>query len=449
IKKVWGKGDDVEGKPLFEILPEMLGQGMPKIFKEVYETGESYTAQEQPLMHTHEGTVKLGYFDFIYQAQRNMNGEIDGVAVIAHDVTNQGMLNKKIKESEKEFRELVNFMPHKIGVSDAEGTPIFYNNSWLSYTGKSAEDLLKNSWHYLIYSEDRARTEDLVRESLEAGEDFELELRLFDRNGEPKWHLAKSTAVKDEKGKVTSWISSSTEIQKLKEDEKRKEEFLKLVSHELKTPITTIKGYVQLLLSLINREGKETNKALPVEPYLHRIETQVERLIRLLYEMLDLSRIEQNELDLKREKFNLNAHINEIVEDLSYSNKDVQIQLEHDFECEVVADKDRIGQVLINFVTNALKYSPDGNQVDIRISEIEDNQVAVSVKDYGMGIEEKEQQQIFKRFYRVSGKRTDTYAGFGIGLYLSNQIIERHNGKIFVKSELGKGSEFTFTIPLN
>ncbi|MBT8319721.1 MAG: PAS domain-containing protein [Gramella sp.] len=449
IKNVWGKGDDVEGKPLFEVLPEMIGQGMPKLFKDVYETGESYVAQERPLMHTHNGEMKLGYYDFIYQPHRNVHGEIDGVAVIAHDVTNQGHLNKKIKESEKEFRELVNFMPHKISVSDAEGNPIFYNNSWVSYTGKTIDKLLENSWHFLIYDEDRARADKLVSERLESGEDFELELRMFDREMKPKWHLARATAVKNEEGKVTSWIASCTEIQKLKEDEKRKEDFLKLVSHELKTPITTIKGYVQLLLAMIPEETAEKDKILPVKPYLNRIETQVERLIRLLYEMLDLSRIEQNELELKREKFNINQHIEEIVEDLNYSNKDADIRIFNDYDCDVMADKDRIGQVLINFVTNALKYSPNSQKVDICIYDNGNEQVAVSVKDYGIGIDKKEQRQIFKRFYRIAGEKGDTYPGFGIGLYLSNEIIERHNGEIHVNSTVGKGSEFIFTIPLN
>lgn len=449
IKSVWGKGNDVEGKPLFEILPEMIGQGMPELFNEVYETGEPHFAQEKPLLHKKDGEMKLGYFDFVYQPQRNIHNQIDGVAVIAQDVTQQGILNKKVRESEKEFRELVNFMPHKISMSSATGEPVFYNNSWVTYTGKNAENLLENSWQSLIHPDDRERTEQMGEKVLATGQDLEMELRIFDKNGSPKWHLFRATAIKNEEGEITSWISSCTEIHKLKEEEQRKDDFLKLVSHELKTPVTSIKGYVQLLLSMIPKEEeeKENNKKLPVRPYLNRMEIQIERLIRLISEMLDLSRIEQKELQLKKEYFKLNEHVEQIIEDISYSNRDVQIELQHQDQSEVFADKDRIGQVIINFVTNALKYSPEGNRVIIKIFEGKNAHVGVSVRDFGIGIAKKEQKKIFKRFYRIAGNKDYTYAGFGIGLYLSNEIIKRHKGRIYLDSQIGKGSEFTFTLP--
>ncbi|SDR78371.1 ATP-binding protein [Gramella sp. MAR_2010_147] len=451
IKSVWGKGSEIEGEPLFEILPEMIGQGMPEIFNKVYETGEAYVAQERPIMHDHKGKMKLGYFDFVYQPQHNIHGKVDGVAVIAQDVTQHGILNKKIRESEKEFRDLVNFMPHKISMISATGEPIFYNNSWVSYTGKSFEKLVENPWQSLIHPDDRQLAEELVAKSLESGEDMDVELRIFNKDGKAKWHLARATAIRNEEGVISSWIASNTEIHKLKEEEKRKEDFLKLVSHELKTPVTSIKGYIQLLLSMLPSEEKEErdNEKIPVKPYLNKIEIQIERLIRLISEMLDLSRIEQKELQLKKESFSLNEHVENIIEDISYSNKEVQIELEHKNQCEVYADKDRIGQVIINFVTNAFKYSPNGNKVIIKVFERKDDHVGVSIKDFGIGIAKKEQNKIFKRFYRIAGNKDYTYAGFGIGLYLSNEIIKRHSGEIIVHSEVGEGSEFIFTLPIN
>lgn len=449
IKEVWGKGSDVEGSSLFDILPEIVDQGMPEIFKNVFETGEEFIAHESPILHRKDGEMILGYFDFIYQALRDSNGEIEGVSVIAHDVTNQALLNQQIKNSEKEFRELVNFMPHKISLSDKYGKPVFYNQNWLDYLGMTSEDILKQSYLDVIHPDEREIVKEKVEKCLKEDCDFELEARIQDKDDNYHWHLSKATPIRDQDGNISSWISSSTEIQKLKEEEERKENFLKLVSHELKTPVTSIKGYVQLLLAILPKNNNEDEKRLKIKPYLHRIETQVERLIRLLSEMLDMSRIEQNELELKNEYFDLNNHVEEIVEDVTYSNQDINLELDHEFECKVNADRDRIGQVLINFLTNAIKYSPNSNLVKIRIHKYNSEEVAVTVKDFGIGIELKEQQQIFKRFYRVPGEKDDTYGGFGIGLYLSNEIIERHNGKIIVKSEVGVGSEFTFTIPLN
>lgn len=449
IKEVWGKGEDVIGKPLLEVLPELKGQGIKELLDNVYHTGESYHADEVPIELVIKGKPELRYFDFTYQPQKNTKGEIIGVADIATDVTKQALLNKKIKKSEREFRKLVNFMPHKISLANAEGDTIFYNQNWLDYVGKDLEDFIGEPWTNILHPDEKEEVEEVVAECLTEGKNLDKEIQLRDRNGDYKWHICRATAVKNDEGEITSWISSSTEIQNLKIEEKRNEDFLKLISHELKTPVTSIKGYVQLLLSLLPADKKEVDKKLIMKPYLNRIETQVERLIRLISEMLDMSRIEQNELDLKKEQFNLNQHAEEIIEDLTYSNKDIQLELENNFNCNVVADKDRIGQVLINFVTNAVKYSPTGNLVHVKIHKHNSEMAAVTVKDFGIGIEEKEQTQIFKRFYRISGEKADTYAGFGIGLFLSKEIIERHNGKIFVKSEVGKGSEFTFTIPLN
>ena len=112
------------------------------------------------------------------------------------------------------------------------------------------------------------------------------------------------------------------------------------------------------------------------------------------------------------------------------------------------ADTDKLGQVVINFIGNAIKYSPDKYVVDVRISQGQDGQVEVSVKDYGIGIDKKEHQKIFDRFYRIEGKTEQNFSGFGIGLFIANSIIKRHGGSIKIDSEKGEGSTFTFTLPV-
>ncbi|MCH4823146.1 ATP-binding protein [Gramella lutea] len=449
IRNVWGKGDQVVGKPLFEVIPEVREQGIEDYLNQAFYKGEPFHAQSLPVEHNVNGELIKSYFDFSYMPQRNDDGEILGIGVIALDVTSQALLHEKIRNSERQFRELVNFMPHKITVVNSEGKGIFCNQNWLDYTGKSFMEFIGQTDFEMFHPDDRKKVSSEAKNCFFKGEILDIEARIEDKNGDYKWHLIKATPIKDGEEQVTSWITSSTEIQKIKEDEKRKEDFLKLVSHELKTPVTSIKGYVQLLLATLSKKANEENNPLPVKTYLHRMENQVERLIRLISEMLDLSRIEQNELELRYEKFNLNKHVEEIVQDLTCSSINLDLKLSHDFNCEVYADKDRIGQVIINFVNNALKYSPDSNKVEISVYDHKDGQVAISVKDFGIGIAKKEQDQIFKKFYRISGNKDDTYAGFGIGLYLSNEIIERHQGKIYVKSEKGKGSKFTFTLPIN
>ena len=449
IIQSWGKGPDVLGKPIIEVLPELEEQGFIDKMNAVYETGIPFRADEMPVKLMINGAEQQHFFDFSYQAQKNEEGEIVGIAAIANDVTKQGLLNDQIKKSELEFRGLVNMIPNKINLADAAGNTFFYNQSWLDFVGLAHDDFINRDWRNFVHPEDLYKMEREVERCLAFSTEFENEARMMDKNGEYKYHYIHSIPVKNDKGEITTWIGTSTEIQKLKEEEIKKEAFLKLVSHELKTPVTSIKGYVQLLQSMLPAEVDKGNSKVAVKPYLTRIENQIERLIRLISEMLDLSRIEQNELVLNLSEFNLNEHIKSVIEDLTYSVKDMQVKITNDDEALVIADKDRIGQVMINFITNALKYSPDSNKVNIRIFNDSEDTVAVTVQDFGIGIDKKEQYQIFKRFYRIAGNKDDTYDGFGIGLYLSNEIIEKHNGKIVVNSEPGAGSEFTFILPLN
>ncbi len=285
--------------------------------------------------------------------------------------------------------------------------------------------------------------------AVKTGNDFEMELRILEKSGNYKWHMSRAIPVKDDTGKIIMWVGANTEIQKLKEEEKRKEDFLKIVSHELKTPITSIKGYTQILLSLFEDEDEIQKNLMRVKPSLQRIDSQITRLTRLISEMLDVDRIDENQLLLQMETFNFNELVKDTIDDIKYAYNQSHITLKLENSCHVNADKDRIGQVLINFITNAIKYSPDDMNIEVRVFQTNDKRVSLSLKDRGIGIEKKDQQNIFNRFYRVSGKDEETYAGFGIGLYLAREIIERHNGQIKVKSKKGEGSEFIFTLPVH
>jgi PAS domain S-box-containing protein len=235
--------------------------------------------------------------------------------------------------------------------------------------------------------------------------------------------------------------------QELKDEQKNN--FIAMASHELKTPITSIKGYVQLLLNAFDKEkGEKPLPPLLVRSSLISVDKQIARLTRLISELLDLTKIETGTLELKKEKFSINELAIETVEDILYTNTKHRINLFHDFQGYVYADKDRMGQVMINFLTNAIKYSPNSDKIDVTIHRTINNEIAFSVKDYGIGIEKEEQKRIFERFYRAQGKQEQTYPGFGIGLFIANEFIHKHGGLITVESEKGKGSEFTFTLPI-
>ncbi|MCP9199006.1 PAS domain S-box protein [Gramella sp. GC03-9] len=446
--QLWGKDHSVIGTTLHEALPELEGQPFHDLLQQVYSTGKMYWGKEDPASLMIDGKLQTNYFNYTYKALRNESGEIYGILNMAVDVTEMKKSKEKIKESEARFRLMADMMPEKIASTDAAGNFTYFNQGWLEYTGLSSDDLISKGWFDFIHPSDKEEFAEKWNTSHRTGEDFEMEFRFLNNKKKYNWHLSRAEAIADEKGQIQMWIFTATEIQKLKAEEKRKEDFLKMVSHELKTPVTSIKGYVQLLLSLLKRNEGVDNLGIPLQTSLERIDHQIVRLTRLISEMLDLSRIEKNKLELQKERFRLNNLVKETVQDIRYTNTQYKISIQEEVDFEVYGDKDRIGQVLINLVTNAIKYSPNSQEVDIRVYKSGEDQVSVSVKDHGIGISKKNQKKIFKRFYRVDGKNEETYSGFGIGLYLAKEIIKRHNGSIAVKSEKGEGSEFTFTLKI-
>jgi len=230
--------------------------------------------------------------------------------------------------------------------------------------------------------------------------------------------------------------------------EQRKDDFIKMASHELKTPITSINGYVQLLMNIYNEvdDKKLQLSKLTVKSSLNTISKQVTKLTRLISELLDLSRIETGKLELNKTEFDLGDLVEEIVGDVRLTTSKHAIVVNNDFSGKIYGDKDRIAQVLMNLLTNAIKYSPDASQVDVNV-DMENKNAVVQVKDHGIGIDKKFHKKIFERFYRVEGKSEQTYPGFGIGLFIASEIVQRHHGTISVESEKGKGSVFTVTLP--
>jgi PAS domain S-box-containing protein len=362
------------------------------------------------------------------------------------DITEMERSKSLLKESESHFRQLSNVIPNKVSHTDSEGTHVYFNQSWLDYTGVGIDELRKDGWFKFVHPNEREDTIRKWKRSLLTEGKFEMEARFLNKSGRYKWHIIRAEAINEENGKLKMWVGTTTEIHKIKEEEKRKEDFLKMVSHELKTPVTSIKGYVQLLLSILNSKQDPVFESIPLKPSLERIDHQIIRLTRLISEILDLTRIEEDELQLQKSFFSLNGFIDQTVQDIRYTNTQHLINVEHDYRCNIYADKDRIGQVLINFITNAIKYSPDHNEIKVCIEEIENNLVQVTVKDKGIGIDKAFHKNVFKKFYRIGGKNEDTYSGFGIGLFLSNEIIQRHKGFVKVKSKLGQGSDFSFTL---
>jgi len=231
------------------------------------------------------------------------------------------------------------------------------------------------------------------------------------------------------------------EIEFRKRAEEKKDEFMTIASHELKTPVTSLTGYLQILERSMDEADR--NKG-----FIKKALDQTKKLTSLISDLLDVSKIETGKLPLSFSHFDIVMLIREIVELMQYSSKTHRIVQEIDVpELKVWADRQRIEQVLINLLSNAIKYSPNANLVTISMKQ-KNRYVQVSVCDNGIGIGKDQQERIFSRFYRVDDLASHI-SGLGIGLYISKDIIVRHGGTLTVESEPGKGSEFSFKIPID
>ncbi|HEX3640025.1 MAG TPA: ATP-binding protein, partial [Ktedonobacteraceae bacterium] len=223
--------------------------------------------------------------------------------------------------------------------------------------------------------------------------------------------------------------------------EQRKDEFISMASHELRTPLTSLQGYTQLLHRQL--AGSDRPHALHA---LATMETQIRRLSRLIADLLDLSKIQAGNLTFTEETVDMDTLVRETAEQLQQTSTQHQINIEGNTSGTIVGDRERLGQVLNNLLSNAIKYSPEAERIIIRLTS-NAKHMTVCVQDFGIGIPTTEQEKIFERFYRVTGKHKQTTAGLGIGLSIAHQIIEHYEGKLWVESVEGQGSTFSFSLP--
>jgi len=251
-----------------------------------------------------------------------------------------------------------------------------------------------------------------------------------------------ASLIKNKKKKVIAAASIITDITQQKELERQKDDFLSMASHELKTPITSLKMFIDLQRQQLNE--KNSQKA---HYFNERIHDQANRLKELTNDLLDVSRIQTNKLRFNREEFDMADVIQDTVEGLQATTQKHEIVIKGIDGEKVYGDRYRIYQVLVNLISNAIKYSPTGKKISVQAKK-DKEYVVVSVKDNGIGISKAQQNKIFERLYQVTDPDVKTFPGLGLGLYISKVIIERHKGKIWVESAKGKGSTFYFSLPL-
>ncbi len=285
-------------------------------------------------------------------------------------------------------------------------------------------------------------TQSPLYQSLNSGKPIvRKEFSLQRPDGKKIYVQVNASPIASHNKRIIAGASIIHDITPLREMELRKDDFINMASHELKTPITSMKLYIDSLLTKVKGYGDE--RALRS---LNSLKYQTNKLQELVSDLLDVSRIQTGKLSFNREVFNITELIEETVDQLKESSRHHKLVFKSKTPIKAYADRFRIYQVLTNLLTNAIKYSPDGGEIEINLKRLKST-IEVSIKDSGIGISKEQQSKIFDRLYQVTDPKEKTFPGLGMGLYISKEIIKRHQGKIWLESQKDRGSTFFFSLP--
>ena len=438
-----GEGMKLIGMSAAEVMP-----AIERLLKQVADTGETRVDEE----------LRFGekFINRIISASRGrFSGITQSLTILVQDVTEQVRARREIEnlasmmaERSARLDSILGSMTDGLWVYDATGEVVDVNQAALNMFGlASRAEAIENSSFAnfrLRDAEGRAiPARDLPHAKALAGKTVPDYLAIGR-------HLLTGTdldlsiaAAPIESNGVVGAVLVIRDITALQELDRKKDEFLSVASHELRTPLTTIKGYTQLLSQTVNELDREERAT-----YINAVLGEIERMMGLISELLDVSRIETNRLQIHRQPIPWIDFIEKRVSAFRVQHQTRTIRFDVGApESTISVDPDRMRQVVDNLLSNALKYSPEGSDIDVQVVSA-GGKLTTSVSDHGIGIPEDELPHLFERFHRARNVSSRYYGGLGLGLYIARAIVEAHDGSITVRSEEGSGSTFTLTLPL-
>lgn len=397
----------------------------------------------------------------------NDSGEIKNILSISRDITAQRKTqlerDELMKQLETEHKrlELAQAAGH-IGTFEWDlinDTMIWSDETWALY-GLTSDDINAPApdWISMVHPADRPEIEKFRQRALLSDGKLHGTFRVIWPSESIHWLQFNAQVLIDEQTQSRRMIGVQQDVSEQKALEQRKDSFIGLAGHELRTPLTSIKGNAQLAQRQLKRLKKQTDNAASneiiekLETFLERIERLTAVQNRLVSDLLDVSRIQTDKLDLQLEPANIVQAVRDATADIQQTNPDRSITLELPAEESIIItiDANRIQQVLGNYLTNALKFSEADKPIKVQLVHLKDS-VRVCVQDEGPGLSQLEQQQVWERFHQSPDIRLQPGAtkGLGLGLYICQTIIQQSGGQIGVKSKKGHGSTFWFSLPLN
>jgi len=423
---------------LAQITDEYRSYVSEKLENAIYNNGHYDVTY--PVIGLHDNRFR--WLRAIGNLKADPSGTFSAFTGVVMDITEQYLAAREIKRAEENLRMAI----------EAAGLGTFYINAadrifvaspklkqFFGYHGH--EEVSYETAINQIHPDYRQQVIDLVESAFSKGTRFDLEYPIIGYyDGKIRWVRGIGEMQhSDGKDYFTGVLHEITEK---KQDEIRKNDFIGMVSHELKTPLTSMKGYIQILTIRLRKQEDDF-----ILSALEKANTQIGKMTSMINGFLNVSRLESGKIHIDLQHFDLAGLVQEAEEEARTTLTSHTITFEPVERTPVYADRDKIGQVIHNLISNAVKYSPQASSINVACI-LENGTAIVSVSDRGMGIKADDLERIFDRYYRVEGSHMYTISGFGVGLYLCAEIIKRHQGKIWAESEFGKGTTFFFKLPL-
>ena len=466
------------GKRMRELHPDHEEHWF-EIYGKVALTGE-------PVRFVNEAKALEGRWFDVY-AFRVGGRDSRRVAVLFNDITRRREFEEALRQAERNLRFIMDSLPQKIFTATPDGDLDYFNPQWTEFTGLSFEEMTDSGWTRLVHPDDLNEKVQHWQHAFETGQPFQSEHRLRRADGEYRWHFSRATPMRDEAGHITMWVGSNTDVHDIKQVEAalkeratelsdlhhRKDEFLAMLSHELRSPLAPISNAVQLL-------GLQRGSESPIQHQARSIiERQLGQLQHLVDDLLEVSRITSGKIQLRLERIVVSDIVYSAVETVRPITEQRQHELKVSLPQEPIwlyADAARLQQVLVNLLTNAAKYTAEGGHIWLTVKDVTSGDwrvasdekiksrhtasapptqlsplvtphVVIRVRDTGSGVAAELLPHIFDIFTQAERSLDRSQGGLGIGLALVQRLTELHGGKVEASSVIGQGSEFVVRLP--
>lgn len=446
--EVWGKSQQIIGKRMSDVLPNTIKLEVLSLISQTYCTGRSHYKEDIKMLLAREGSLEEAYFNMVYHPLRDSSERVCGVIIMAEEVTEQ--VNSKAELLQEQQRSRLAIEAADLGVfdMDVESGVLKCDLRCKEIFGIGDGDVYDQAREFMnvLHDDDRNRLIKLMRNAFKRpliNGDYEVEFRTVSTiNQQLRWVRAKGKLFFNTQGMPGRFIGTVLDNTRQKREEQLKNDFIAMVSHELKTPLTSLKAYVQLM----KRVEKKEKDTMTFET-LEKADTQVNKMVSMINSFLNISRLEAGGIVIEKSAFEFNTLIMEVIQEVKAIVDPHVITFNGGEELWLTGDRNKIGQVLTNLLSNAAKYSLHNRDISLDCCR-KNTRAQVSVRDRGMGIRETDLPYLFTRFQRFESADTKNISGFGIGLYLCSEIVKSHNGKIWAESEFGRGTTMYFELPI-